>query len=396
MVEILTQQKEFEEMLALSSYAFNKTKQGHEIDSFYQLCTHATNWGVKENQTLSSQVMAIPYQVCVGGKQLSMSGIGNVATYPENRGRGHIRQLFQAMLEDLYQNKIQLSYLAPFSYPFYRKFGYEQTIDRQIFQLTAQAMNFIKNEPNGHIIRTSWATTPFQEEIKQCYAQTLGQKNGSLIRSDWDWQYINERYYNRLFALCLDDQQQVTGYLIYEMNGSEFQIIELAANIDWARRKLWSFVASHSASFESFLYPAAITEDLSDLFVDPRLYTRLIQPYMMSRIVHFQAFLTSYPWKAAANGEPISFVLGVKEDCCETNNGQWQLTFDGKQASCTKVAEQADFTATIQTWTQVFTGYYSFEHALRAGLIHVYSDQKVALIKSSLPELEKPILYNYF
>lgn len=396
MLKQLTQQKEYEQMLALSSYAFNKKKRGHEIDSFYQLCAHATNWGVKENNIVSSQVMSIPYQVSVGKQSMSMAGIGNVATYPENRGQGHIRQLFHTMLADLYEKKTALSYLAPFSYPFYRKFGYEQTLDRQIFQFTPQAMNGVRNERKGQIIRTFWAQTPYQQEIKACYHQTLGQQNGSLVRSDWDWQYVNERYDQRLFALCLDEKQQLVGYLIYDMNGSEFLIHELAATTDWSRRKLWGFVASHGGSFETFSYPTAMNEDLSDIFVDPSLYSRTVQPYMMSRIVHFQTFLTQYPWQLDKENKHLSLILGVVGDCCEPNNGQWEVSCNENKIICQKVDNEADFTATIQIWTQVLTGYCSFEHAVRVGLITNNSEKQPDILATRLPNLEKPMLYNYF
>jgi predicted acetyltransferase len=77
---------------------------------------------------------------------MKMSGIGDVASYPETRGSGGIRNIFSAIFNDLHENGTELSYLAPFSQPFYRKFGYETVFDSEEIRIPKAVITQIKPE----------------------------------------------------------------------------------------------------------------------------------------------------------------------------------------------------------------------------------------------------------
>lgn len=59
-----------------------------------------------------------------------MGGIGGVSTLPGYRRQGGIRRIFQAALPEMYREGYELSYLYPFSTCYYRKFGYENCIQK--------------------------------------------------------------------------------------------------------------------------------------------------------------------------------------------------------------------------------------------------------------------------
>lgn len=79
----------------------------------------------EDDKTMLGTFIAIPYRAHFDGHEVSMAGIGGVATLPQYRRRGSIRKCFEAALPDLYEGGVALSYLYPFSTAFYRKFGYE-------------------------------------------------------------------------------------------------------------------------------------------------------------------------------------------------------------------------------------------------------------------------------
>ena len=54
-----------------------------------------------------------------------MGGIAGVATWPENRRQGHVSTLLKHALQEMKSKGQTLSFLHPFSIPFYRKFGWE-------------------------------------------------------------------------------------------------------------------------------------------------------------------------------------------------------------------------------------------------------------------------------
>ena len=115
-----------EAMFKLAAYAFNKEPTVDYREFFARLADHSWNYGVFVDGMLASQVMCTPFAVNYFGTEYKMGGIGYVASYPEYRGLGGIKDTMKMILADMKKDGFALSYLAPFSYNFYRKFGYEQ------------------------------------------------------------------------------------------------------------------------------------------------------------------------------------------------------------------------------------------------------------------------------
>ena len=90
-----------------------------------------TNWGAFEGETMFSTFAVTDFTQFFDGNRVKMGGIGGVATLPSHRRKGGIRSIFQAALTDMYENGYEISYLYPFSTAYYRKFGYENCVNRQ-------------------------------------------------------------------------------------------------------------------------------------------------------------------------------------------------------------------------------------------------------------------------
>src|SRR5262249_37548455 len=63
--------------------------------------------------------------LCMRGADLSMGGIRHVATAPDEQNRGYASALLRDTLRGLRRQGIVTSVLFPFSFRYYRKFGYE-------------------------------------------------------------------------------------------------------------------------------------------------------------------------------------------------------------------------------------------------------------------------------
>src|SRR5947209_7631475 len=67
----------------------------------------------------------IPATIQIGSARVAMGGIGNVSTLPEAQNRGYATALIKDTLQVLRAWGLCTSVLFPFSFTFYRKFGYE-------------------------------------------------------------------------------------------------------------------------------------------------------------------------------------------------------------------------------------------------------------------------------
>lgn len=395
MIKKLTTASEFEEMHALSGYAFNREHSPEEKKIFLKTATQTTTWGVLEEDQLTSQIMVFPLSINLAGQQMKMAGIGNVSTYPENRGNGGIRQLFQTIFEDLYQQKVELSYLAPFSYAFYRQFGYEQVFDTRHFNFSQIEAAQIKPEKSGKIRRVAWQETPYQEAIKQLYAKTLGTEDGSLVREDWWWDYVFELYSTRKLALCFDDQDVLQGYISYDLGDNQFIIHELAYVNAFAYRKLATFIGSHAGSFAKFSFHNAKKHELVPVIPEARATSETLYPSMMARIVSFQAFIENFTF--STNSE-TTFTLGVIDSNCPWNQGTWKISLSPTGTHCDllspDILADAELTADIKTWTQGFMGYLTLEHL---GFIDQVqgAPEKIKELSNLLPT-HSTALYDFF
>lgn len=93
----------------------------------------ALHWAAFDEDGEMMSTLTVPaYQMWFDGQSVRMGGIGGVSTLPQYRKRGGIRGCFEALLPELYRRGYDFSYLYPFSTAFYRKFGYESCVQKQL------------------------------------------------------------------------------------------------------------------------------------------------------------------------------------------------------------------------------------------------------------------------
>ena len=66
---------------------------------------------------------------------MEMGGITGVATYPEYTGRGLIHSLMRRAINYMHDQEFPISFLYPYSIPFYRKMGWEIVSDKITFTI---------------------------------------------------------------------------------------------------------------------------------------------------------------------------------------------------------------------------------------------------------------------
>ena len=125
---------DLEQFNALLRYAFQVTttemvKTGWSEEEIKReklpMLTEGYVLGWFHNEHLASQIVIYPMEVNVEGEIVKMGGITGVTTYPEYAGRGLIHKLMAKCLEHMRTERQFISFLCPYSFPFYRKMGWE-------------------------------------------------------------------------------------------------------------------------------------------------------------------------------------------------------------------------------------------------------------------------------
>ena len=118
--------KERFEAHKLFVYCFHQRVDNIENERQKQEAETQEDWGAFDDDgKLMARIINNHYDFYLDGKAVKAGGIGGVATYPEYRETGAIREIFKTLLLEAYKNGEVLSALYPFNHKFYRKFGYE-------------------------------------------------------------------------------------------------------------------------------------------------------------------------------------------------------------------------------------------------------------------------------
>lgn len=380
----------------LAAYAFNLPRDEMTKKRFDFLFNKAIPLGTFHQQQIKSQLLLFPLEVVIHGEVMPMGGIGYVSSYPETRGKGYVKQLFVKTLAEMNHKGMVLSYLDPFSYPFYRKFGYELSFNQVQYEIGATDMPRVESYL-GSMERTDWESS--KELLKQLYAEKTASSVGPVKRPDWIWESDMMRNKQERIALYKDTDQEVKGYLCYHADTevpNRFIIDELVYLTQEAFVGVWQFIASHQSTFDTFLYTVKEEEYFLDLFPNPRIKNEL-KPFMMARIVNIETFLKQFPFKDRAQK---TFYLRIIDEYAGWNDGLWRVELRKTGRQMTKVVDESVvneteiLSATIQTWTQLFLNYRTMEN--------LYFHQKMfgnaAYAKELADRIPEgaPQLFNYF
>lgn len=385
-----------EEMFQLAAYAFNAETNEKRKARFRMIVEHSRNYGYISGDHLTSQVISTPFTVAFHGVSYQMAGIGCVSSYPEYRGQGGISAIMKQLLAELAENKVELAYLAPFSYPFYRKYGFEQLFEQISYTIKAADWPNIKAS-KGSMKRVSYEDA--KKICQQIYAVLPDNQRGAVIRESWWFDYSVGLDEKNLFALYEDEQGRPQGYLIYQSSAERFVIKEWGYLDNQAFQSIIRFIGSHNGSSKEFYFETGFGgENLSYLMSSP-LAEMNVTPFMMGRIVSLESFLSKYPF---TTGHKEDYYFKVEDDYGSWNKGIWSLSIDENgHSSIRKLDSLPDslreddlIISTIQALTQLFMGYKTGTE------LNFYSKVKgnKYLIQSLDKRLVKgiPVLADYF
>ena len=268
---------------------------------------------------LVSSLAIYPCRVNIHGVPYKMAGLTGVGTYPEYSGHGLMHDLITRGLQKMRDNRQWISYLYPYSIPFYRKKGWEIISDHLTFELKDTQLPKQVNMP-GHVERLEID----DDDVINTYNRFAAQTHGAMLRNqlNWDeyWRWENEE--ERIAGVWYDENDVPQGYVLYWIANEVFHIKEMIYITQDARKALWNFVAAHFSMVERVRGNIYKDEPLHFLIDDGDI-KQTIKPYYMARIVDVFEFLRQYPFEEA--GKPFHFV--VSDPMASWNNGifgvQW-------------------------------------------------------------------------
>lgn len=307
-------------------------------------------FGWFNHDQLISQIAIYPCAVNIHGKIFQMGGLTGVGTYPEYAGHGLMKELIHLALKKMQANHQWISYLYPYSIPYYRKKGWEIMSDKLTFTLRDTQLPKIKELPG--LVERKDVDDP---DVDFVYQQFARNNHGALIRTPFNWEeyWRYEKEEERTAAIYYDEAGEAQGVLFYWIKEEIFHIKEMFYLTQEARSGLWNFVSAHFSMVYRITGDIYKNEPLAFLLEDSQI-KETIEPYFMARIVDAAEFLKAYPFTGPAE----DFYFNLTDPLAEWNNGFFALSWDetGK-LHVTQEQKGQEINCDIQTLTCMLMNY---------------------------------------
>lgn len=283
---------------ALNNYSFPEFAGSDTVEGFASWLESTPCFGEFEDGVLQSKIHVIPMTFRLEDVEYKSTGIGAVGTYPEARGKGGIRRLFERILAWEKEEGVVLSFLGPFSYEFYKKFGYERIFETLTLTWSMEAFPDGKRQA-GTIKRLSFEDAlPYMTTL---YHEDELSKGFGAIRNKEQWNDKGWKDKDIHIAVYFDTAGEATGYVVYSFTVDTFTIKEIIHGDQEALLALAQYIKVHGANAHKVVYIShnprtseiplyQLTEALFDCQMS-------LRPRMQMRIVDVEKFLQAYPYQ---------------------------------------------------------------------------------------------------
>lgn len=378
----------------LCVYGFNKVNDEGSRTKWFNLAMHSHNFVLLDDQDhVQSGIMVTNLPVNWHGQIFKMGAVGYVASYPEFGGHGAITQLMKRASEQMVKDEVLFSYLAPFSYTFYRRFGYEEIFDRVHYQVQASEFPRLPKNLGGSVARADYLTAI--EQMNEIYDRSRQSQVGGVTRADWWHQYRFSKHPQLEVAFSYDDAQEPDGYVLYErFAGDRFEIIELMPLTVMSAYRLFNFVSKHASAYPKFVYESANQQLMNDLIPEAYQIQTTIQPYIMARVNSWAQLVDQWHFSGDL-AQPVT--LHLTDDFLPENDGYWRLSVVGGKGHLETIGEQdVDLTIDTRQLTKALTGYRTLQQLARTGQITDVHAEALAALQGAFGSTDKPMLWDYF
>lgn len=347
------------------------------------------SFGFFDGDKLASQISIYPMQVNIYGRMYKMGGVTGVATYPEYSQHGLMSRLIKEALQNMRENHQSISMLYPYFIPYYRKKGWEIVTDIMTYTIKDTQLPK-RRRTDGMVERVPIDS----EDIRIVHDQFTAKRHGALKRNDLEWEeYWRWEADDVLVAVYYNLKEEPTGYLVYYISNDVFRIKEFVYINEEAYHGLWNYISAHFSMIDKVVGNNYTNEPMAFLLEDSEIQEE-IKPYMMARIVDFEAFIRKFPFDIISMYDDLHFI--IEDPVMECNNGDFTLRWDAKGETIVERGGTRGRTVrcNIQTLTTMFFGYRRPSYLRRIERLEA-DDEAVRILEDILP-IDQPYFSDYF
>lgn len=335
---------------------------------------------------MCSGLILLPYRVYFDGSFVKMGGVAGVVTLPSERNKRYVRRLFEHIMEEMYDNEYVFSYLFPFSYAYYRKFGYELNMSLVECTIPFDALSHFKQQGKVELFLPQMDSS----QIKSIYNQYIQGRNLALdMDSHWSRFHKEDPYASNTYLYTWYDYEgRAKGYLQYTIDRSDSSSSKpdmRLKEIIWlngdAFRGMMAFLNSFASQFRNLIFQVPDFEDISPFFPDQRIIQQQIKPFGSNRVVNVRKALELMKTPVGAG----KAVIEVQDPFFPRNTGRYLVEWEnGKKMIRPGQNNEPDLICGVNHLSQLITGYKTVSRLKETG--HVDAAGEPGVLDSLFPK----------
>lgn len=343
---------DLQKTLDLAEYCF-PTKPGTDRPKeLTRILEQEAGLGGYVDKQLMTQLLLFPFQMNIFGVNMAMGGMATVSTYPEYRQGGYTKELIFRSLKLMRERGQVLSVLAPFAEGFYRKLGWEVFFERSDFSIPATEMSLRKSD-TGKMIRFKGTDQEWHLRVRKFHDQIVAQRNGLTYRDEAWWNRLNTRDHDAWYAVHLDEQDQIQGYVRYQIHFPELKILDFYALDAKTERVLWNYLETHTSQISKVTVSFPAQDSFAFHLNKPDVYRDTYFDNMI-RVVDVEQFLKQYPFQKQSD----ALYIEITDNFATWNNHVFKIDLNGTVTKPKNVAPEKVLKMDIGSFSAMMVGYH--------------------------------------
>jgi predicted acetyltransferase len=322
-------------------------------------------YALAERGKLVSGVEAEPYQTVWGQSLIPMESLGGVVAPLEARRRGKTQVLLRHVLGAMRERGTPLSTITtPFSYPFYRRVGFEYAFQRRRYTFPPELLLQLTDVPGSlrhYPVSRHQPTLPYQLAI--LYELALGPAFQSYARRT-PAQWASHLAGRNTDVYVWDGPAGPCAYAIISITPQHITIHELLATTDLGLKGLLKALGSLDSQTHELVWDAVPTYHLDRWVAEPDRIKIQLTPEGTFRLVDVKSAIEQrrFHWKGTGH-----IALAIADNVCEWNAGTWTFSFEQGQATVLPeiMSEHDVGFLDVRTLGLIYAGAISAQEAVR-------------------------------
>ena len=295
-------------------------------------------WGLFDGNELVSVCKLYTPDAYLHDGYEEIGGLGGVATPPEHRRQGYVRQLLRSSLQTYREWDVDVVTLWPFSVPFYRNHGWGIANKYTTYELPPAQLAFDRGA-EGSVRRLDADDWERLRSVEVAFGTGTAL---SLRRSKRWWRERTLSAWSgrgEPYVYGYERDGDLAGYVLYTVDRNAagdriLRVTDLAHVDDDAYRGLLAFLGDHDSQVTTVELPRAAESELLDRVDQPGEVDCTVSVGPMVRLTDVRSALGEYPWP---EGVAVRFSLEVTDELLERNHGVFDVEVADGTASVTVI-----------------------------------------------------------